>query len=153
MAVDGICGRLRGKWEESREQAPESARVWRTSRLTRDGTAEPVPRGQILRRERGQGNVYFPCSADHEKDWQPYPVDPYSAICADHTYYYYYNCTSGGLGKRTSNGPTRSPEQASTLYSSYLECYWPCASRLSVVNGIDTQLRYLTRWCRWLLMG
>ena len=29
---------------------------------------------------------YFPCSADHEQDWQPYPVDPYSAICDDHTY-------------------------------------------------------------------
>ena len=32
----------------------------------------------ILRRERGQGNIYFLCSADHEQDWQPYPVDPYS---------------------------------------------------------------------------
>ena len=31
-----------------------------------------------LRRERGQGNIHFPCSADHEQDWQPYPVDPYS---------------------------------------------------------------------------
>ena len=56
------------------------------SRLTRDGTAEPVSRDQILRHARGQGNVYFPCSADHEQDWQPYPVDPYSAICDDHTY-------------------------------------------------------------------
>ena len=53
------------------------------SRLTRDGTAEPVSRDQILRHARGQGNVHFPCSADHEQDWQPYPVDPYSAI---HTY-------------------------------------------------------------------
>ena len=26
---------------------------------------------------------YFPCSADHEQDWQPYPVDPYSAIIYD----------------------------------------------------------------------
>ena len=34
----------------------------------------------------GQGNVHFSCSADHEQDWQPYPVDPYSAICDDHTY-------------------------------------------------------------------
>ena len=42
------------------------------SRLTRDGTAKPVSRDQILRRERGQGNVHFPCSADHEQDWQPY---------------------------------------------------------------------------------
>ena len=31
-------------------------------------------------------HVHFPCSADHEQDWQPYPVDPYSAICDDHTY-------------------------------------------------------------------
>ena len=52
----------------------------------RDGTAEPVSRNQILRHARGQGSVHFPCSADHEQDWQPYPVDPYSAICDDHTY-------------------------------------------------------------------
>ena len=52
------------------------------SRLTRDGTAEPVSRDQILRHERGQGNINFSCSsADHVQDWQPYPVDPYSAIC------------------------------------------------------------------------
>ena len=48
------------------------------SRLARDGTAEPVSRDQILRRERGQGNIYFPCSADHEQDWQPDLVDLYS---------------------------------------------------------------------------
>ena len=45
-----------------------------------DGTAEPVSRDQILRRERGQGNIKFPCSADHEQDWQPYPVDPYRNV-------------------------------------------------------------------------
>ena len=56
------------------------------SRLMLDGTAEPVSRDQILRHARGQGNIHFPCSADHEQDWQPYPVDPYSAICDDHTY-------------------------------------------------------------------
>ena len=55
------------------------------SRLTRDGTAEPISRDQIHRHSRGQGNINFPCSADHEQDWQPYPVDPYSAICHDHT--------------------------------------------------------------------
>ena len=37
-----------------------------------------VSRDQMLRGERGQGNIHFPCSADHEQDWQPYPVDPYS---------------------------------------------------------------------------
>ena len=56
------------------------------SRLTRDGTAESVSRDQILRHVRGQGNIHFPCTADHEQDWQPYPVDPYSAICDYHTY-------------------------------------------------------------------
>ena len=45
------------------------------SRLTRDGTDEPVSRDEILRHARGQGNIYFPCSADHVKDWQPYTVD------------------------------------------------------------------------------
>ena len=59
------------------------------SRLTRDGTVEPVSRDQILRRERGQGNIHFPCSADHEQDWQPYPVDPpsfYMSCVTIHTY-------------------------------------------------------------------
>ena len=55
------------------------------SRLTRDGTAEPASRDQILRREREQGNGYFRCSADHERYWQPYPVDPYSCYMCDHT--------------------------------------------------------------------
>ena len=56
------------------------------SRLTRDGTVKPVSRDQIFRLVRGQGNIHFPCSADHEQDWQPYPVDPSSAMCDDHTY-------------------------------------------------------------------
>ena len=51
-----------------------------------DGTAEAVSRDQILRHARGQGNIRFPCSADHEQDWQPYPVDPYSCYMCDHTY-------------------------------------------------------------------
>ena len=55
------------------------------SRLTRDGTAEPISRDQILRHERGQGNIHFSCSADHVQDWQPYPVDPYSCYMCDHT--------------------------------------------------------------------
>ena len=35
------------------------------SRLTWDGTAEPVSHDQILRRGRGQGNIHFPFSVDH----------------------------------------------------------------------------------------
>ena len=56
------------------------------SRLTRDGTAEPASRDQILRHEqRGQEEIHFSCSADHVQDWQPYPVDPYSCYMCDHT--------------------------------------------------------------------
>ena len=60
------------------------------TRLTRDETAEPVSRDQILRREQGLGNVHFSCSADLEQDWQPYPVDPYSTLWDDHTYIHTY---------------------------------------------------------------
>ena len=57
-------------------------------RLTRDGTAEPVSRGdQILRRERGQGINHFPCSADHEQDWQPTRLILTLAIYGDPTVY------------------------------------------------------------------
>ena len=65
------------------------------SRITWDGTAEPISRYQVIRREQGQGNTNFPYSSDHEKDWQPYSVDPYSAVCDDHILY--------------SNGLVRSP--------------------------------------------
>ena len=35
--------------------------------------------------QTGAGNITFVFpSADHEKDRQPYPVDPYTAICDDH---------------------------------------------------------------------
>ena len=66
------------------------------SRLARDGTAEPVSRDQILRHTQGQGNIHVPCLADHEQDWQPYPVDPYSAICDDDTYIHTYIHTVSG---------------------------------------------------------
>ena len=58
------------------------------SRLTRGGTAEPVSRDQI---------IHFLCSADHEQDWQPYPVDAYSAICDDHIYIHTYYQVSTGV--------------------------------------------------------
>ena len=53
-------------------------------RLTRDGTAESVSWDQILRRERGRGNIHFPCLAD---------LDPYSCYIYD-IYDILYRCTS-----------------------------------------------------------
>ena len=57
-----------------------------TSGLRQDGTAEPVPRDQLCRRERGQGKHHFPLLSDHEHEWQPCLVHPYSPECADHAY-------------------------------------------------------------------
>ena len=58
------------------------------SRLTRDGTPEPVSRYQILRHERGQGNIHFSCSADHVQDWQPYyPVDPCVCVFSSRSFW------------------------------------------------------------------
>ena len=44
------------------------------SRVTRDGTAKPVSRDQILTREHEYGKIFFPFAADHEQDWQSYTV-------------------------------------------------------------------------------
>ena len=54
--------------------------------MTRDETVEPNSRDQTLRRERGQGKFDFPCSADHEQDWQSYAVGAQSAESDDHTH-------------------------------------------------------------------
>ena len=55
------------------------------SRLTRDGTAEPVSRDKFSGASGDRGILfYFPCSADHEQDWEPYPVDPFCCYMCDH---------------------------------------------------------------------
>ena len=78
-------------WEESLEYAPDSALVWRISRLTRNGTAKLVSRNQLFRREGDKG--IFPCSADHVNRIGNLPVVLYSAICDDNTYMYVYCCS------------------------------------------------------------
>ena len=60
------------------EQADAGRDGW--TRLTR-------PNSQA---RTGTGEYYFPCSADHEQDWQPYSVGSYSAICDGHTYIHTY---------------------------------------------------------------
>ena len=54
----------------------------------------------ISMREQGQGKPNFPCSGDHEQDWQPYLVDACSLlqVLTIHPYVY----TSAG----TFNMPT-----------------------------------------------
>ena len=80
------------------------------SRLTRDGTAKPVSRDQILRRERGQGNIHqyihFLRSAGHEQDWQLYPVATVYVMTV-HCCQTFFSCslfpvqqTTSGIGHR-----------------------------------------------------
>ena len=38
------------------------------------------------------GKINFPRSLDHEQDWQPDAVDPYSCCMCDHTYIHIYYC-------------------------------------------------------------
>ena len=62
------------------------------SRLTRDKTAEPVSRDQIISQARtGTGKYSFSLinSTDHVQDWQPYRVDPY----------YFYNIPGTCIGQ------------------------------------------------------
>ena len=79
------------------ERSPYPAPVLSTS------SAELVSRDQILRRQRGQGNVNFPCSADHEQDWHPYPVDPCACVCVCVFFPFILDITFVG---RTSRGHT-----------------------------------------------
>ena len=55
------------------------------SKLTRDGIAEPSRKKTKLSGANRDRNIFFSCSADHEQDWQPYPVDASLAICDGHT--------------------------------------------------------------------
>ena len=65
--------------------------------LNRDRAAKPVPRDQILRRERGQGKYNFSCSADYEQDRQPYRVNPSPTGIADQAYITNLNPLDKGL--------------------------------------------------------
>ena len=59
------------------------------------------------------GTEKYLFSLDHEEDWQPYPVDQYSAICDDHTYILFVQWTcaiqyisEAALQNDTLIGPT-----------------------------------------------
>ena len=60
------------------------------SGLTRDGTAEPVSRDQMLTRERGVGEMFI-FTVQLTTTSRIGKVDPYYAICCnDHTYIHTY---------------------------------------------------------------
>ena len=57
------------------------------TRLTRDGTAEPVSRDQILRRNRGQGKNIFPVQLATTRIGNLTRLIHTLVICDAHTYY------------------------------------------------------------------
>ena len=137
----------------------DSAWVWRTSRLTREGTAETVSQDQTLRRERAQGNLHFPCPVDLEQDWQQFSYASLILVCDDHTYSTFNIPTSyQSLVWEREAHINWSRVAKAALVRNYLEVYWPCAGELSAVNAIGTLLRDsinsgLTRWHRRLYMN
>ena len=72
------------------------------SRLTRDETAKPVSRDQILRRERGQENIHLPVELTTSRIGNLTWLILTLAMCDDHTYIPYMgganarNLHSGG---------------------------------------------------------
>ena len=58
------------------------------SRVTRGGTGEPVSRDQLSggANEDREVSIFLVQLTTSKQDWQPYIVDPYSAISDDHTY-------------------------------------------------------------------
>ena len=63
-----------------------SAWVWRRNGLTRDRTAEPSSRDQVIMRVRGHGKIHFRCTADNRTGLATITVNVYSAVCYDHLY-------------------------------------------------------------------
>ena len=74
------------------------------SRLTLDGTAEPVSLDQILRRVRGQGNIHFPCSADHEHNLTRL-IHTLLCVMTIHTYIHAVPVVGMVKERSTKNGP------------------------------------------------
>ena len=91
-----------------------------TSRLTQDGTAKPVSRGQILRRERGQGNIISisPVQLTTCRIGSLTRSILTLAICDDHTYilYTYYINRHAGTPSKAKTNHTMSPDYSSIRY-------------------------------------
>ena len=130
------------------------------SRLTRDGTAEPVSRDQSFRREQEQGNNTFPLFS---RPWAGLATLPgWSTLCYKwwpytHRYIHIYRTcplhTNSGRGKIEAhiNCCVVKPEKAAPVTGNTLRTTWPCAGGHSAVNAIGTHSRDLinsglTRW-------
>ena len=77
------CNVVFSGWQSKRyAECEKQQQQQRGRRLPRGATAKPVSRETEFSGANGDREIFsFLCSADHDQDWQPYPVDPYSAIC------------------------------------------------------------------------
>ena len=96
------------------------------SRLTRDRTPELYSRDQILRRERGQGNIHFPCSADLMCD-HTYTVTTFSRVdqpgmVADpargqlNRGFFFFSCPGSGLRTWPYTGSLSEPSSITVIH-------------------------------------
>ena len=86
------------------------------SRLTRDGTAEPVSRDQILRHARGQGNIIFPVQLTTSRIGNlTRLIHTLLYVMTIHTYIHAYCCTGYILCCSASARSLRG-ERCSNLY-------------------------------------
>ena len=101
MAVDGI-----NEWTmtPSRKAGGSPRENTRFSLCVEDEQADAGRDGQTcLARSNSQARTATgkTCSADHEQDWKPYPVDPYSAESGGHTYIVYMHILNRMTGPVT----------------------------------------------------
>ena len=117
-------------------------------RLTRYGTAEPVSRDQILGRERGQGNIRFSVQLATSRTGNRHLVDPYLAICDDHTYIPHIKSNLDRLGLLPPTHGQRSQQQSgqitfsagsmallSYMITTILTIYYSVLLRLVALHG------------------
>ena len=85
-----------GKQDEEKPASmhPIQPALWRLGGLTQDGTAQPVSRDKILRRERGQGS--FNSLTRARLATMPVNTQP-AIICDDYTYCTYMHIVTCNL--------------------------------------------------------
>ena len=106
------------------------------SRLTRDGTAEPVSRDQILRHERGQVNIHFPVQLTRSRIGNLSRLILNLAICETiHTYQY-----KAGLALERCRQLTVHPIQ---LFDPQAVAVWLCQDDFTRCASSDRQFGVL----------
>ena len=129
------------------------------SRLTRDGTAEPVSRDQILRREREQGNVYFPVQLTTSRIGNLTRLIRDLAICVTIHIYCRGPQTIGRFGTNTSGDDCTPRRAGKDTKSSGRPClstantFTPCGLAISSCGLTSTSAiitaTALDKSCKW----